>query len=251
MGEGDLDVGLAQRFADLLVVRPADGQLFARIADVKAQLHVHARIGHLRDDDRGLRARENPVVALHDREEHLARFRRDFFVGDAELNVDPQRVLLRMIHDPVRDHLRVGQHHDLVAHGPDAGRPQRNLVHLPVLAVHHDVVAHPEGFVDEDGDARDEVLHRVTRGKTDGDTGDREPGHERRNVHAQLAEHHGPDEDESYDAVAPLEEALQSRLDARAAIEYLMERAIDDPIDDVKGQKRQERLHAVPQQQAG
>ncbi len=119
-----------------------------------------------------------------------------------------------MVDDLLGDDLVVREDHHLVVHCPDPRAPERDLLDGPEGVHEVDVVAHDEGPVEQDGDAGDEVLDRVLGREPERDSGDPEPGHERRHVDPELGEHGDGGEREDRQPDGPHDQLLDARVHA-------------------------------------
>ena len=113
-------------------------------------------------------------------------------VFDADLQTQGQASVRQAIVGDrgARDGL-VRDHDDRVGEGSEAGGPPADIDDEPLGVIGHlDVVAHADGPVCEEMDAREEVRQRVLQRERNGDTANAQGSEDGRNLHAHGGQEH-------------------------------------------------------------
>ena len=108
-------------------------------------------------------------------------------VGDADRHLVHDQVAAHVLH---RAELPEGHGVDRPAVVPELDRAQAEALDRSLVAAALDVLADPEGVVEEIEDAADDVAHERLRAEADRDARDARPGDQRPDFHAERRERH-------------------------------------------------------------
>ena len=106
--------------------------------------------------------------------------------------MEAELVARRQGFDPDTGNLAVGHAEHRSIEGADACRPEADVVHGPDRVAELEEVPDAHGLVEDERQARDDVLERLLGGERDGDAPDAQPGECRGRIEPEIAKGRQP-----------------------------------------------------------